>query len=139
MESSTTIQRDPASLLKRISKMSIHHPDLTKLTWGINPVQITLCSFIDGSADVITFELFGLYCTMMTGNFIMLAISLSQQNYFKALLSITVILTYLTGCFLSNIIMDKFKDDRRKSYLLCLPVQIVGITHIFVIFRMTRM
>lgn len=113
-------------LITKISSIHIHHPDLKHLVWGINPIHVTLCAFIDGAADVISFELFGVYCTMMTGNFIKLAISLGSRNYFGVFLSSIVIVTYLTGCYISLILMDIFKADRRKSYLVCLPFQAIG-------------
>ena len=127
MENQKPFKKSVSSILiTKLSSIHIHHPDLKNLVWGINPVQVTLCAFIDGAADVISFELFGVYCTMMTGNFIKLAISLGTHNYSDAYFSVVVIITYVTGCFLSLIVMDIFKADRRKSFLVCLPFQVIG-------------
>ena len=127
MTDSNVSKSHSRNLLKQVSSTSILIKNQFKnLTWGINPIQLTLCSFVDGAADVISFELFGLYCTMMTGNFISFAISLSQRNFSKALLSVAVILTYISGCYISDIIMFTFKENRRKSYLICVPFQIIG-------------
>lgn len=96
-------------------------------TWGINPLHISLCSFLDGYVDVITYSLFHVYCTMMTGNLITLAISVGNGNGPDALFVFTVILSYTTGNFISCYLTQIFDHNRLKCYLVTLPFQLIGI------------
>lgn len=87
----------------------------------------SLAAFLDGYVDVITFEMFHVYSTMMTGNLINLAVTLGRGDSIDNLFASLVIISYVCGVLLSYYIMEIYKDNALKSYLIMLPSQYLSL------------
>lgn len=87
----------------------------------------SLAAFLDGYVDVITFEMFHVYSTMMTGNLVYLAVTLGRGDALDNIFASIVIISYILGVFLSNYIMEMYKGNELKSYLIMLPSQYISL------------
>jgi len=105
----------------------------TNLTYGINPVFISITAFMDGWADASIFLVFGVYTTMITGNIIGLAISISTADTFQCIFRASIILSYVLGCTLSDFTMFRYPNNRKYSYAIIPLFQIIGIIIIAVV------
>ena len=105
----------------------------TNLTYGINPIFISITAFMDGWVDASTFLVFGIFTTMITGNIIGLATSISYGNTFQCALRACAIISYILGCTASMVVMQWYPDNRKFSYAIITPFQIIGIIIIAVV------
>ena len=114
----------PAELTGQPTELLVRQPTFA---WGLYPSQLSLAALIDGYLDVIVYERFGVYCTMMTGNLIGLGVSIGRLDAERFLFLLVTILAYFSGYYVMLLVLHWLLDDKRKTYALVLPSQAVGV------------
>ena len=97
------------------------------ISWGLYPSHLSLAALIDGYLDVIVYERFGVYCTMMTGNLISVGVAIGHLDALRFLFLLVVIITYFSGYYAMLLVLHWLMDDKRKTYALVLPTQVAGV------------
>ena len=72
--------------------------------------------FIGGFLELYSIKTRGIYCAMQTGNLLNIFVAVSSGQVHIALLSVMVLITFLLGCFLSQLMKRAFLDHRCEKY-----------------------
>jgi len=94
-------------------------------------------SFLAGYSDVICFQKFQCYTSMMTGNLIMLSISLAEGNWIEAVRKSSLIISFFIGACISRSFELLCKDKQNSTMETRSKIHLKRIAPIvFVLFSM---
>lgn len=72
--------------------------------------------FIGGFLELYSVKTRGIFCAMQTGNLLNIFVAVSSGEGQLALLSVLVLIAFLIGCFLSQLMKRAFYDHRSEKY-----------------------
>ncbi len=84
---------------------------------SIIPYLFTACIiFLGGYTELYSIKVNGIFCAMQTGNLLNLFMHLIDEDFNQALLSLIVLLVFLSGCFLAEVYRIHFPGKYRNYY-----------------------
>lgn len=90
-------------------------------------VTLVLLAGVAGSIDVISYFQFHTFTANMTGNTILLGLSIGEGKLASAMHSMTALLAFICGAFLGALVVEKKNKDWLSNLIICVTAEGVFI------------